>query len=133
MITNPLDVFNIFSKRYKQRIEWLKKQRFYSQDAKVNQNFEHHIKEEWQHFLQGTYGLCTKSGLPEDIADKELAILIINEISPLGALTDKNRDRLTRAVNLLDKASAQFAPHERLSSSRHRLIDEIRNKFTLSP
>ena len=25
VITNPLDVFNIFSKRYKQRIEWLKK------------------------------------------------------------------------------------------------------------
>ena len=110
----------------------LKNQNFCSQNAKVNENLNQHIKEEWQHFLKGTYGLCTRSGLPEDIAEKELAILIINEILDLDFITDERKEMLTQAVNLLDKVSPQFAPHERLRSSRHRLIDEIRRKFKLS-
>ncbi|MCG7552244.1 DUF6058 family natural product biosynthesis protein [Pseudoalteromonas sp. Of11M-6] len=32
-------------------------------------------------------------------------------------------------VDLLDEASALFAPHERERSSRKRLIDDVRAKF----
>ncbi|MFC3646483.1 DUF6058 family natural product biosynthesis protein [Planctobacterium marinum] len=35
------------------------------------------------------------------------------------------------AVNLLDKSSSLFAPHERLSSSRFRLVNETRCKYKL--
>jgi len=103
-----------------------------SSDEKVNAKLELHIKEEWQHFLNGIYGLCTKSGLPEDIAAKELAILQINALIEKDNLDKAQRDKLTKAVNLLDAASSLFAPHERLKSSRHRLIDEVRHQYQLT-
>ncbi len=96
----------------------------------MNEGLEQHIKEEWQHFLEGTYGLCTKSGLPEDIAAKEIAIYQINEILE----QDENKrdiETLTKAVDLLDNASSLFSPHERLRSSRHRLVDEVRRQHKL--
>lgn len=37
--------------------------------------------------------------------------------------------KLTNAVNLLDKVSPLFAPHERLKSYRQRLISETRLKY----
>ncbi|MCJ8295556.1 MAG: DUF6058 family natural product biosynthesis protein, partial [Colwellia sp.] len=90
-----------------------------------------HINEEWYLFLSGIYGLCTKTGLPEDIAAKEFSILEINELSELDDLTDQQINKLTVAVNLLDSASSLFAPHERLRSSRHRLVNEVRRKYQL--
>lgn len=129
--TNDLpSVFNIFSQRYRDAISHLKNTGYNSSDEKVNAKLSLHIEQEWGHFLNGIYGLCTKSGLPEDIAAKELAILQINEML---ALDDHEIDlkKLTKAVNLLDTASSLFAPHERLKSSRHRLIDEVRRKYKL--
>ncbi|HHC6670918.1 TPA: DUF6058 family natural product biosynthesis protein [Vibrio parahaemolyticus] len=31
----------------------------------------------------------------------------------------------------MDNASSPFAPHERLNSSRHRLVNEVRQKYKL--
>ncbi len=127
---NLQDIFPIFSQRYAKSISELKEAGFTSKNAKVNSNLELHIEEEWGHFLNGIYGLCTKSGLPEDIAGKELAVLQISETLEL----DKEKidlAQLTKAVNLLDKSSSMFAPHERLKSSRHRLIDEVRREYKL--
>lgn len=127
---NLQDVFSIFAQRYTQSISDLKEAGYNSNNAKVNSTLDLHIKEEWGHFLNGIYGLCTKSGLPEDIAGKELAILQINEILE----QDKAKvdlSQLTKAVNLLDRSSSMFGPHERLKSSRHRLIDEVRREYKL--
>jgi hypothetical protein len=83
---------------------------------------------EWRSFLDGTYGLCTKSGLPEEIAAKEWAAATITRLiaqpAPDGAA-------LRAAVDLLDAASSPFAPHERARSSRHRLVDQVRARFAL--
>jgi uncharacterized protein DUF6058 len=128
----PQDVYAIFAQRYKQSVTQLKSAGYYSADEKVNANLDLHIEEEWQHFLNGIYGLCTKSGLPEDIAAKELAILQINEILTSDKLSKNELSKLTKAVNLLDSASAMFAPHERLKSSRHRLVDEVRRQYQLT-
>jgi len=124
-------VYSIFVKRYKIAIKSLEKQGYSSTDTKVTSALDDHIKEEWSHFLNGIYGLCTQSGLPEDIAAKELSILIINELSACNELTDEQQNKLTLAVDLLDSASSLFAPHERLKSSRHRLVNEIRRKYQL--
>ena len=131
---NPEEVFQIFALRYRQKLKQLNKQGYSVNDDKLDANINQHIEAEWQHFLNGTYGLCTKSGLPEDIAAKELAILKINEIlalNPIDTIGDVERLELTKAVNLLDSASALFAPHERLQSSRHRLVDEVRRNYKL--
>ena len=128
--TDLQDIFPIFAQRYAKSISELKNAGYTSVDAKVNSKLDLHIEEEWGHFLNGIYGLCTKSGLPEDIAGKELAVLQISEFLEL----DKSKidlAQLTKAVNLLDKSSSMFAPHERLKSCRHRLIDEVRREYKL--
>ena len=128
--TDLQDIFPIFAQRYTKSISELKNAGYTSGDVKVNSKLDLHIEEEWGHFLNGIYGLCTKSGLPEDIAGKELAALQISEILKL----DKAKidiEQLTKTVNLLDKSSSMFAPHELLKSSRHRLIDEVRRKYKL--
>ena len=123
--------YSSFSERYKSALNGLKNDGYAATNHKVNEGIDLHIEEEWSHFLKGIYGLCTKSGLPEDIAAKELAILEINEIIEKSDIDEVQLKRLERAVNLLDSVSALFAPHERLKSSRHRLVDEIRRKYKL--
>lgn len=124
-------VYSVFANRYKMTIKSLKEQGHSTRDSKVSSALDSHIKEEWNHFLNGIYGLCTQSGLPEDIAAKELSILEINELSKQNELTPEQLNKLTLAVNLLDSASSLFAPHERLKSSRHRLVNETRLKYQL--
>jgi len=133
---NALEIYQYFEQSYLNNLAELKKVGFSSSNSKVTGEVKSHIKEEWQHFLNGTYGLCTRSGLPHDIAAKELAIIIINELCDVqinnnNDLTNENRAKLNDAVNLLDKASAEFAPHERLNSSRERLINVVREKYNL--
>jgi len=130
-MNDPKQVFSVFSQRYIDAVDQLKRKGFNSSNEKVNSKLNLHIEEEWRHFLQGIYGLCTKSGLPEDIAGKELAILQINEILAQDE-TLMDLKKLTKAVNLLDSSSSMFAPHERLKSSRHRLINEVRRVYKLT-
>ncbi|WMN61775.1 DUF6058 family natural product biosynthesis protein (plasmid) [Pseudoalteromonas xiamenensis] len=122
-------VYRDFAIRYRHTLENLKKLGFECAHPNVNELLDSHIDKEWQHFLNGTYGLCTQSGLPEDIAAKELAILIINALTLEPMASDLDKEKLMQAVDLLDSVSAQFAPHERERSSRHRLIDEVRRKY----
>lgn len=111
------DGFRAFSVRYLARLE-----------ALGGAAHRPNLREEWRHFLSGTYGLCTRSGLPEDIAAKELAAATIRSLSARGVaeLEDAQRERLLAAIDLLDLASSAFAPHERTRSSRHSLIDTLR-------
>lgn len=128
-LNNSSDAYLIFAKRYEDRIGNLMNEGHVSKNDKINAGLALHIEEEWTHFQNGIYGLCTKSGLPEDVAAKELAIIEINELIDKPELELK---KLERAVNLLDSVSSLFAPHERLKSSRHRLIDEVRRNYKLS-
>ncbi len=130
-LNNKNAIYSVFAQRYQKAIAHLKNEGHTSSNAKINENINLHIEEEWRHFLNGIYGLCTKSGLPEDIAAKELAILEINELSAEDELSEEQLKKLISAVNLLDSASSLFAPHERLKSSRYRLVDEVRRKYQL--
>ena len=125
------EVFKLFYQRYCSEQERLKSLGYECNDFKLVSEIDAYIKEAWGHFIQGTYGLCTKSGLPEDIAAKVVAIFKINRLSELDELSQAELTTLEKAVNLLDKSSALFAPHERPRSSRHRLVNEIRRRFKL--
>lgn len=124
------DGYRIFAERYLARLAAL--------DAQGSEPYRPDLHAEWQHFLSGTYGLCTRSGLPEDIAAKELASAAIRSLAAPGSvhgvaeLDGAQRDRLLAAIDLLDLASSPFAPHERARSSRHNLIDTLRAQLTLS-
>ncbi|WP_341503993.1 DUF6058 family natural product biosynthesis protein [Gallaecimonas sp. GXIMD4217] len=131
--------FGAFAGRYRARVQTLSDQgfrpgAFFPQGKLATQALDDHINNEWQHFLAGTYGLCTHSGLPEAIADKEIAIRLIDDITDRQqrpTIEGDDRSLLARAVVLLDEASSPFAPHERLRSSRHRCIDEVRRRYRL--
>ncbi|VXB02210.1 DUF6058 family natural product biosynthesis protein [Massilia sp. 9I] len=119
------DPFAIFARRYRAALGALPMTTI---DPKLGAGLDAHLRDEWGHFLSGTYGLCTRSGLPGDIAAKELAICVIKELT---AQEDPERGRLRQAVDLLDRTSSPFAPHERARSSRRRLVDEVRLRYAL--
>lgn len=125
------DVYSLFASRYKAAIESFKTQGHSSDNIKLKSELNNHIKQEWEHFLNGVYGLCTKSGLPEDIAAKEFSIIEINELLACDELDSKQLNKLTFAVDLLDSSSSLFAPHERLRSSRHRIVNEVRREYEI--
>lgn len=128
------DAFRVFAERYRARLTQLKAAGLCTDNPRLGTGLDTHLLDEWRHFLDGTYGLCTRTGLPEDIASKELATTIIREIigKPVEqALSTRDRVCLTLAVDLLDTASGQFAPHEKERSSRHLLIDEVRKTYQL--
>lgn len=114
--------FALFGARYRKRLEQLAAESLVPSDAAIFGDA--HLASEWSHFLDGTYGLCTVSGLPEEIAAKEAAIALIRE---LQATPGEHGARLRAAVELLDQASAAFAPHERSRSSRHKYVDALRS------
>mgnify|MGYP001087438106 CR=1 FL=1 len=120
-----------FYQRYVAEVNRLAELGFVSDKAELNVEIDRHIESEWQHFLNGTYGLCTTTGLPEEIAAKELAIAIINELLEDEIANESDLKTLANAVSLLDRASSSFAPHERVRSTRFRLIDEVRRKYRL--
>lgn len=133
-LTRDADAYEVFTERYRRRLEQLRAAGVTSAHDKLNAGLGLHLEDEWRHFLSGTYGLCTRSGLPEDIAAKEVAIAIIKDITgqrDTPALDDAQRASLSVAVDLLDAASGMFAPHERTRSSRHRLVDQVRQTYAL--
>lgn len=123
------EVYSLFCERYRNQLLELDRRGFSCNSPKFNQDLKQHLLIEWGHFLDGTYGLCTVSGLPEDIAAKELAAVIIEELTLLPERTNEQRVSLKNAVQLLDTSSAPFAPHERARSSRRRLVDNVRSVY----
>lgn len=86
----------------------------------------------WQHFLNGTYGLCTRTGLPNEIFLKHIYIRFIEFITQANRPSEikpNMRHILAQAVNALDVVEADFAPHEVAQSSRQRCIINVRNEY----
>jgi hypothetical protein len=122
--------FGLFARRYREKLAQLAASGIAPDANELGS--EAHIASEWNHFLAGTYGVCTVSGLPEDIAAKEAAIVQIRAlVTDEQALTDAERGMLRGAVDLLDSVSAPFAPHEVARSSRRRYVDEVRVAYGL--
>ncbi|MFT6658863.1 DUF6058 family natural product biosynthesis protein [Maritalea sp.] len=86
----------------------------------------------WQHFLDGTYGVCTSDGLPETIFLKQTLVASIDTFianNPSPTIKNPQRHCLTKVVNALDKVEALFAPHEHQRSSRQRCIVNVRTTY----
>ncbi|UTW59478.1 hypothetical protein KFE96_03990 [Kordiimonas sp. SCSIO 12603] len=91
--------------------------------------FEVFIASEWQHYLDGTYGLCTKTASAREIALKEVMIAKIKYLLTSETFSEIELTELEKAVDTLDAVSAEFAPHERERSSRGQYIDAVRAKY----
>lgn len=132
-LRNEADARQVFGQRYRARLAQLAAAGIASDAPTLNAGLDAHLDDAWSYFLDGTHGLCTRSGLPEDIASKEMAMPIVkqqtgasSELPCERALTAVERPRLLNSVNLLDAASAPFAPHELARNSRRRLVDQVR-------
>ncbi|EOF4704734.1 DUF6058 family natural product biosynthesis protein [Klebsiella oxytoca] len=90
------------------------------------------LREVWKNFLDGTYGVCTKDCMPENIAIKDVTTFVINEITEKQyklELSEVDKQKVVMALNLLDSATSLFAPHERELSSRVKIIDTVREIY----
>lgn len=126
-LDGPRQAYETFAQRYRRRLAQLAVDKRLTYPQALADDA--HIETEWRHFLDGTYGLCTRSGLPEDIAAKEAAIVLIRALTEAGArqqLNEEERRQLAAAVELLDRVSSPFAPHEVERSSRRRYVDTVR-------
>jgi len=89
------------------------------------------LDSEWNHYMDGTYGLCTRSASVREIATKEITIARIKQLAARleQSPSEAARAELAQAVDLLDSVSAPFAPHEVSRSSRQSYITDIRHRF----
>lgn len=86
----------------------------------------------WVHFTNGTYGLCTTTGLPNEIFKKHIYIRFIEFITAANQpheIPNNILNLLKQAVNALDEIEADFAPHEVALSSRQRCIINIKEQY----
>lgn len=86
----------------------------------------------WRDFLAGGYGVCTRDGLPAQIAQKEALVSLIDALTERQSrpgLEPAERERLEWAVASLDGVAAPFAPHERAASSRARCVELTRRRY----
>ncbi len=99
--------------------------------AVAGQAAEELFSSEWQHYLDGTYSVCTKTAAAYDIATKEIMAAKIKFLcKQLDTQSCETLLReLERAVDKLDDVSSPFAPHEVLRSSRETYINQVRRKY----
>ncbi len=93
---------------------------------------EKKLEATWQYFLDGTYGVCTRTSSPEDISLKQCLSMFIErfcEKNQPGDLLVKQRSMLAKTIDLLDTVESDFAPHEIKLSSRQRCIIDTRKKY----
>ncbi|MGF7483963.1 DUF6058 family natural product biosynthesis protein [Providencia sp. SP181] len=129
---NPSSLKDIFFKKYRNKINELELCGLSNHIYKDESEFSALLESEWQHFLNGTYGVCTKDCSPEHIAVKDITIRIIDRVTNKQQKESVLGDELkllTMSVNLLDAVSSPFAPHERNRSSRKRCIELVREKY----
>lgn len=129
---DPVLIKEGFFNRYKRKVRELELSGLYHPIYQNASDFSLLLEDEWQHFLNGTYGVCTKDCSPEQIAIKDFTIRIIDNITEKQqrkSISNDERKILVVSVNLLDAVSSSFAPHERARSSRERCVELVREKY----
>ncbi|MDK1287928.1 DUF6058 family natural product biosynthesis protein [Pseudoalteromonas umbrosa] len=119
------EAFAEFSRLFYQAKDKLSEDVFWLDDNEIMTEFDEFIAQQWPHFLAGTYGVCTKSGLPFDILSKELAVTTIRTLLDKASLCVTEQAHLSRALRCLEKVGSQFAPHERALSQQHQLLARL--------
>jgi Family of unknown function (DUF6058) len=93
------------------------------------------VDEDWEAYLDGTYGVCLRSVTPENIVRKGALMDEIESLLATPRVREAGwRDRLRRAVDELDRLERPFSPdfdrraHGR-PPSRDRLIAQPRGLY----
>ncbi|UII76229.1 DUF6058 family natural product biosynthesis protein [Flagellimonas sp. HMM57] len=90
---------------------------------------------EWEHYLNGIYGICTLNATGAEIAKKEIAvkkiISFIEENSEIE-LSDEKKKKLIELNSQYNEVSNLFSPYQRENSSRGKYLDKMLNKNSLT-
>ncbi len=91
------------------------------------------LKEEWEAYLSGDYGVCLREVTPEAICAKGVHMTAIEELLDRPSPHDRSwLRRLARHVDALDELERPFADFDRVRwgpVSRDRLITEVRKRL----
>ena len=96
----------------------------------IGDGFAARFNTAWQHFLNGTYGLCVAGPLSERaIAYKEVLQEKLIALTANGSRTDfaaKARQVVEQTIVAYAEACSSFSPLDYPRSSRKRLVDDLR-------
>ncbi|WP_166924742.1 DUF6058 family natural product biosynthesis protein [Flavobacterium poyangense] len=91
--------------------------------------------EEWNHYNNGIYGICTLNASENDIIDKEIIVkklIKFNQEKGNRKLTESEKEELKNLNAEFNQSTALFAPYQRETSSRGKYLDKILNENGLS-
>lgn len=93
------------------------------------------FEQEWIHYLNGIYGICTLNATGSEIAKKEIAVkklINFNQKHESLILSDEDKGILESLNTQFNEVSSLFAPYQRESSSRGKYLDRILKHNSLS-
>ncbi len=92
------------------------------------------LENEWQRYLQGIYGTCSRDPTPENIALQEVLLRRVRSMTSEGAkeaLSAEESRALKQALGVLEAILAPFAPYELAESPRGKWVSAMRAKYSL--
>lgn len=108
---------------------------FLSENEISRDQFHRRVLEEWQHVLRGSYGKCLRIPVTaRSIVRKGIVSAKIMEITnhvQKEVLTKQEHDDLIEAMHEFNDVVSEFSPHDRMTSSRKRLFDDLITKYGL--
>jgi hypothetical protein len=109
---------------------------FHDNGALIEAGYEARFQSAWNHFMQGTFGLCVAHPISEHaIAHKEILQEKLTALTDNGARahfsTAAERAEIERTLDAYAEVAMPFSPIEYPFSSRKRLVDDLRRALLL--
>lgn len=112
---------------------WRLRDSFDDHGAPIDDGLLARTEAAWEHFLNGTFGLCVANAMSEaHIAYKEVLQEKLTKISDNGRQTVFSPQLVQATHELIDAyaaAAMPFSPIEYASSSRKRLVEDLRENI----
>mgnify|MGYP000716477482 CR=1 FL=1 len=108
-----------------------KKKFAYDNTESNSEKLDGELAKEWNHYLNGIYGICTLNATPEEIVEKEVAVKRLIHFIDSTKQNDwrPKQSELKEIVAAFDQVSSRFAPYQRESSSRGKYVDKSLQKL----
>jgi len=132
---DPEEMKQVFIEKMKRHLlDHQEKEFAYKNAVSIPDSLDEELEKEWNHYLNGIYGICTLNATPEEIIEKEVAvkklISFLETCENRGEIKSKESE-LRQIISEYDQVSSLFAPYQRESSSRGKYVDKPLQKLGL--
>ncbi|MBP2618850.1 DUF6058 family natural product biosynthesis protein [Chryseobacterium jejuense] len=100
----------------------------------IEELFEHYFDNEWDHYCNGIYGICTLNATEKEIVEKEIIVkklINFNKKFSTSQLDNQQKEELIELNKEFNGVTRLFAPYQREVSSRGKYLDMILKKNNL--